>query len=100
MVGTRVNVTVLFDDSFEIDVGATGCRQARIESGSRFAAGFSDFICFEGTLDDVRNRTVFASGEPMRQVSRFGASHGKLRFGHVDFLLPILAFLLLPSRWL
>jgi hypothetical protein len=45
-------------------------------------SGLADFVGFQDALDDIRDRTMLAPRQAMRQIARFRASYGKSRLRH------------------
>jgi hypothetical protein len=74
------------DDDLKIDVGAELHSKSRIKSGSRFTTRLAGLIGFKRTLDHVGDGAIFAPGETVRQLPRFGAPDGQLWFCHINLL--------------
>jgi hypothetical protein len=55
----------LLDNCFQVNVGAVARGEARIEGHGRLTVRLADFVGFQGALDNVGDRTVFAPSEPM-----------------------------------
>jgi EmrB/QacA subfamily drug resistance transporter len=77
-----MEVSAFVDSSFQVNVAAKVVRQARVERGSRLAAGLADFVSFERALHDVGDGPMFAPRKAAGQVASLGATYGELRFGH------------------
>lgn len=83
-----MNLPIIPDHCFKVDFGAISASNTRVERRCRFATCFPDLIGFQRALDHVGDRAVLASSKPVRKITRLGAAYGKLRFGHIELLLP------------
>ena len=81
-----MGLSILADDSLQIDIGSAGRGNTLIEAGGRLAPGRANLVRFKRPFDDIGNRAIFAPGEPACEIARSGAAYGELRFGH-DILL-------------
>ncbi|KPH05531.1 hypothetical protein AOG23_27375 [Rhizobium acidisoli] len=81
-----MNLPAFPDDCFKVDVRPALLRQPMIKGRSRLSTSFTDFVRFEGALDNVGYRAVFAARKPVREITRLCASYRKLRLGHIDLL--------------
>jgi hypothetical protein len=70
------------DSRFKINIDSVARGEAPIEERSRLATGLADFVGFEGALDNIRDRSLFAASKPMSELACFGAANGELRLGH------------------
>src|SRR6056297_493656 len=81
-----MGLSILADDSLQIDIGSAGRGNTLIEARGRLAPGRANLVGFERPLDDIGNGAIFAPGEPACEIACSGAAYGELRFGH-DILL-------------
>ena len=87
-IQSPVNPSRFPDNFVKVDIRTIVRRQTFVERRCGFAARFTDLIGFERAFDDIGNRASFAPSQPMRNISRLGASHGKLRFSHLELSTP------------